>query len=279
MGERLSGNGVRGRRRVHPGDDAGSGPWDAPDLAALERVLASVIRDGHLDPEAERRALATFRDAHAAGVPAARTRRRDDWRPAAQRRARRSVKLTFGAVFASLALGGVAVAAIGSAGSSTDDDGAGRPSARPSAVVPDRPGGGDSSAPSAGSGATDRPAPAHDTEAHCRAYEQVEDRGKALDAAAWRRLVAAAGGKDKVPAYCSEQLARATAEPSRSAGADRSGKGGAAGGNGTAGNAGASGNDRSGNGSGGTDNAGNGQVSGGGNGGSDGSGGNGGKHK
>ncbi|MEU6589749.1 hypothetical protein ABZ923_11075 [Streptomyces sp. NPDC046881] len=235
-------------------------------------MLASVIRDGGLDPEAEQRALAAFRDTYAAGVPAAPTRRRDDWRPAAQRRARRSVNMTFGAVFASLALGGVAVAAIGSAGSSTEDDGVGRPSARPSAVAPDHPGGRASSTPSTGPGATDRPAPAQDTEAHCRAYEQLEDRGKALDATAWRRLVAAAGGKDKVTAYCSEQLARATAKPSRSVGADESGNGGAVGGNGTTGNAGASDNDRSGNGSGGTDNAGDGQVGGGGSAGGDGSG-------
>ncbi|MER5821786.1 hypothetical protein ABT086_05725, partial [Streptomyces mirabilis] len=90
---------------------------------------------------------------------------------------------------------------------------------------PDQPGGEASSAPSGVPGPADgRPATAQDTEAHCRAYEQVKDRGKALDARAWQRLVAAAGGKDKVAAYCSEQLARATAAPSRTAGKGKAGR-------------------------------------------------------
>ncbi|MFI6492290.1 hypothetical protein [Streptomyces sp. NPDC050564] len=256
MGERLSGDGVMGRRRVHPGG-AVSGPRDARAAAALESVLAAVLRVGDLDPEAEQRAVAAFRTAHTAGAHRARTRRRDDWRPAAERRARRPAKMTFGVVFASLTLGGVAVAAIGSAGSSTDGAGAGRGTAHPSAVAPDRPGDAASSA-SGGPGATDGPATAQDTEAHCRAYEQVKDRGKALDATTWQRLVAAAGGKDKVAAYCSEQLARATAEPSRP---DSTGKPSGRttdAGNGTAANTGISGNNP-----GGTDNAaGNGQESG-----------------
>ncbi|QIY97241.1 hypothetical protein HEP87_28690 [Streptomyces sp. S1D4-11] len=250
MGERLGGDGVPGRRRVHPGG-AASDPWEVRDAATLETELGAVLRQGHLDPEAEQRALTAFRAAHDAGTHRARTRRRDDWRLPAERRAGRPVKMTLGVVFASLTLGGVAVAAIGSVGSSTDGDGAGRGTAHPSAVAPDQPGGGASPAPSGVPGPTDGPATAQDTEAHCRAYEQVKDRGKALDARAWQRLVTAAGGKDKVAAYCSEQLARATAAPSRTAG------------NGKAGSAGASGNGTSGNNSGGTGNAaGNGQGSG-----------------
>ncbi|MGW5061766.1 hypothetical protein ACWEQ2_31320 [Streptomyces sp. NPDC004096] len=53
---------------------------------------------------------------------------------------------------------------------------------------------------------------------HRRAYEQFHHRGKALEATAWQRLVAAAGGKDKVASYCSERPARATAEPGKRGG-------------------------------------------------------------
>ncbi|MFE9879907.1 hypothetical protein [Streptomyces sp. NPDC005784] len=228
-----------------------SDPREVRDAAALETELGAVLRGGRLDPEVEQRTLAAFRAARDAGAHRARTRRRDDWRLPAERRARRPVKTTLGVVFASLTLGGVAVAAIGAVGSSTDGDGAARGTAHPSAVAPDQPGGEASSASSGVPGPTDRPATAQDTEAHCRAYEQVKDRGKALDGTAWQRLVTAAGGKDKVAAYCSEQLARATATPSGSAA------------NGKAGGAGASGNGASGNNSGGAGNAaGNGRASG-----------------
>ena len=256
MGERLSGNGVPG-----PGD-AVSGPGGVRHDVALETVLAAVLRARALDPETEQRAAAAFRDARGTGLHRARTRRRDDWRLPAQRRAGRPVKATFGAVFASLALGGVAVAAIGSVGSSAD--GAGRRTAHPSVVAPLPPGGETSAASSGGPGTANGPATAQDIEAHCRAYEQAKDRGKALDAAAWQRLVAASGGEGKVAAYCSEQLARATAVPSRSVDAGAPGKGTADAGTGTAGNTGTSGNGDPGNGSGGAGNAaGNGQTSGG----------------
>ncbi|MGW2856972.1 hypothetical protein ACWDAZ_35330, partial [Streptomyces sp. NPDC001215] len=69
--------------------------------------------------------------------------------------------------------------------------------------------------PSGALGPRNGPATAKDTEAHCRAYEHVKNRGKALDATAWQRLVAAAGGTDKVAAYCAEQLARTAAAPGR----------------------------------------------------------------
>ncbi|MGW1804775.1 hypothetical protein [Streptomyces sp. NPDC002078] len=258
MGERLSGDGVQGRRRVRPG--AVSGAPGAAETAALETVLATVLRAGDLDPRAEQRAVAAFRDAHATGAHRARSRRRDDWRPAAERRLRRPVKMTFGVVFASLTLGGVAVAAIGSAGSSSGGTGSG-PHAHPSAVAPQRPGGTASSASSAGSWPGDRPPSAKDTEAHCRAYEQLRGRGKALDSRTWQRLVAAAGGKDEVAAYCSEQLARATAEPGKPAGTGKSGKSAGGTGKGTTGKAGTSANGTSGNSSGGTgDSAGKGRA-------------------
>ncbi|MFJ9865228.1 hypothetical protein [Streptomyces sp. NPDC101165] len=245
MGERMSGGAVPGRRHVHPGG-AASGQQDVRDSTALETMLAAALRAGDLDPEAEQQAVAAFRAAHGTAAHRARTRRRDDWRPAAERRAGRSVKVTFGVVFASLTLGGVAVAAIGSAGSSADGAGAGRGTAHPSAVAPDRQGGKASSASPSG---RHRPAdgPGQDTEAHCKAYEQVKDRGKALDTRAWQRLVAAAGGTDKVTAYCSAQLAGATATPSKSAGRGNPGAGAADTGNGATGKTDASGNGTSGN--------------------------------
>ncbi|MFH8771274.1 hypothetical protein [Streptomyces sp. NPDC017958] len=247
MGERMSGGAVPGRRHVHPGG-AVSDPEDVREAAALETMLAAALCAGDLDPEAEQRAVAAFRATHGTAAHRARTRRRDDWRPAAERRAGRSVKVTFGVVFASLTLGGVAVAAIGSTGSSADGAGAGRGTAHPSAVAPDRPGREASSvSPSGRHRPADGSGPGQDTAAHCRAYEQVGEHGKALDARAWQRLVAAAGGKDKVTAYCSEQPARATATPSRPAGRGEPGAGAADAGNGAAGKSDASGNGTSGN--------------------------------
>jgi hypothetical protein len=245
MGERLCGDAMPGRRRVHP-DGAVPGSWDVRDVAALETALADALR-GDFDPEAEQRAVAAFRAARSLGVDRARTRRRNDWRMPAERRSGRRVKTTFAAVFASLALGGVAVAAIGSAGSgsSAEGAGAGRVTASPSSVAPGRVGGEDGGNPSPSSGvprATGGPARAQDTEAHCRAYEQVRDRGKVLDATAWQRLVAAAGGKDKVAAYCSEKLTQATATPDKPGSTGKPGGGAADNGKGTAGSTGSSGN-------------------------------------
>ncbi|WP_328837915.1 hypothetical protein [Streptomyces europaeiscabiei] len=272
MGERLSGDGVPGRRHAHS-DDALFGPWDPRDETALETVLAAVLREGDPTPEAEQRAVASFRAARGAGTHRARTRRRDDWRLPAERRTGRPVKTTFAAVFASLTLGGVAVAAIGSAGPSTDGAGADRRTAHPSVSATARPGGETSSASSGGVGPADGPSAAQDTEAHCRAYERVKDNGKALDATAWRQLAEAAGGEDEIAAYCAEQLARATAAPNGSGDTGKQGEGAAGAGTGTAGtsgnggrsqNSGRSGNGNPGNDAGGADNgAGNGQAGGG----------------
>lgn len=242
MGERLSGGGVPGRR--HGPDGALSEPRDVCDAATLEMVLAAAIRAGDLDPRAEQRAVAAFRASRGEGAHrAARTRRRDDWRPAGERRVRRPLKITFGVVFASLALGGVAVAAIGSVRSSAEGGSAGRGAAHPSASATDRPGAAPSSASSRDSRPTDRPAPAQDTEAHCRAYEHVQGHGKALDAKAWRQLVAAAGGETKVAVYCSAQPPRSTATPGRAASTGKTGEGAEGSGhNGTSGKSGTSGN-------------------------------------
>ncbi|MEU6087603.1 hypothetical protein ABZ865_12465 [Streptomyces sp. NPDC047085] len=196
MGERQSG---------------GAGTADA----RLEEGLAAAFRTTPLTPgsDAERHAVAAFRAARDAGLHGsrrARTRRRDDWRPREPWRLRLSVKTTLSVFAASLTLGGVAVAAIGAAGSSSDGaHGDGR-NTHPVTSAPERSGADASAGSSAGSSAhPDRPDTAKDTLAHCRAYEQVKDRGKALDATAWQRLLEAAGGEDHVAAYCTAQLARA----------------------------------------------------------------------
>ncbi|MFE6623591.1 hypothetical protein [Streptomyces sp. NPDC057740] len=213
MGEQQSGGGTPGRRRAHPEGllpGRAAGPHMTFDDAALEALLSAAVLRGHrADLDAEQRAVAAYRAARAAGAHRARTRRRDDWRPRAPRRLALSVKTTLSLFVASLALGGVAVAAIGSAGSSDDpaDDKVG---STPTAGAPDRPSAEPSTAVSeTRGGRPGHPATARDTEAKCRAYDQVEDNGKALDSTAWQRLVAAAGGEDRVAAYCAEQLARA----------------------------------------------------------------------
>ncbi|MET8136044.1 MULTISPECIES: hypothetical protein [unclassified Streptomyces] len=214
MGERHGDGGAPDRRVAHPANPGG-------EQAALETLLAAAIRGRAHDTEARTQAVAAFRVARDGGAHAARTRRRDDWRPNGQRRPSRSMTAAFAALLAGLTLGGVAVAAIGS--SSHEDGGhRDRATARPSNSAPDRlseeaappvgPGAPGISSPS-GSAETDspdRPPRARDTEAHCRAYASVGGRGNALNSKAWQRLVAAAGGEDKVEAYCAEQLAERT---------------------------------------------------------------------
>ncbi|MBD0839282.1 hypothetical protein [Streptomyces sp. TRM68416] len=218
MGERLSDGGPPGRRRAHPDGTTPSGSRGTGGEAALEALLAAAVRGRGVDAEGERRAVAAYRAARAAGAHRARTRRRDDWRPREQRRAPRSLRATLSLFLASLTLGGVTVAAIGTTGSSSSDSADGPATPTPSASAADRPG---AEAPSDAPGTpahTERPDTAQDTEAHCRAHERLDGRGNALEAAAWRRLVEAAGGERKVDAYCAEQLAQAapTSRPSPS---------------------------------------------------------------
>ncbi|MFI9748991.1 hypothetical protein [Streptomyces collinus] len=236
MGDRLSRDAVTGRRG-RPGDAAPgpSGPWDD---TALHTTLAAALLAGGPGPDAERMAVAAFRTARDAGAHGARTRHRDDWRLPAVRRTGRPVKTAAAALLTSIALGGVAVGAIGSAGSSSN--GAGEGSAHPSTLAPTRQAAETAQAPSGGPGRGEGSSAARDTAAHCRAYERDEDRGKALDSTAWRRLVAAAGGEAEVDAYCAERLARATPTPGRSGDPGGPGEGaaddGAPGRNGTPGN-------------------------------------------
>ncbi|MFJ7075943.1 hypothetical protein [Streptomyces sp. NPDC098781] len=174
-----------------------SGQVLALDDAELEALLsAAVLRGYRPDAEGEQRAVAAFRAAREAGAHRARTRRRDDWRPREQRRLALSGRTTLSVFLASLTLGGVAFATIGSSDSSAEDKGG----ATPSAGAPDRPA---TERPTpAGSARPDHPATSRDTEAKCRAYDQLKDSGRAMDSTAWQRLVGMAGGEDKVAAYC-----------------------------------------------------------------------------
>ncbi|MEV6170949.1 hypothetical protein AB0L99_22290 [Streptomyces sp. NPDC051954] len=204
MGERQRGDrAASGPRRARP-DDAVSGSGQVHDGTGLEGLLATAMRADDAGTDAEHRAVAAFRAARDAGEHQARTRRRDDWRPREQRRVKRSLKATLSVFLASLTLGGVAVAAIGSAGTSSDAHD--RPDA-PASAAADTPAAHPSPTESV---RPDRPATAKDTEAHCRAYEQVKGNGKALESTAWQRLIEAAGGEDGVAAYCAEQLAQTT---------------------------------------------------------------------
>ncbi|MET8895289.1 hypothetical protein [Streptomyces albogriseolus] len=189
----------------------------AGDTARLEALLAAaLVRDG-VDAGAEQRAVAAFVAAQEPGAHGARTRRRDDWRAPRRRFGGRSLRATLGALVAGCALSGVAVAGINVVGA----PGGGRsehtrPSRTPSASsvprVPDASGTraaetpeASASASAGGDGAragTGRAEVTGDVEAHCQAYERVAGRGRALEAQAWERLVAAAGGAERVDAYC-----------------------------------------------------------------------------
>ncbi|WP_053707799.1 hypothetical protein [Streptomyces sp. NRRL B-3648] len=221
MGERHGGDGLPGARRAHPDGTvaAPEPPGTSPGRTELEARFGAALRARDAGPEAERNAVAAFRAAREAGAHDARTRARDDWRPGRPRRARRSLRTTLSLALASLTLGGAAVAAIGSARSGPEDGARHAPrSAHPSPGARSAP-----AAHATAAGTTARPEdtgtavpsgrPAHpktagDTPAHCRAYAQAGERGGALEATAWQRLVAAAGGRDGVAAYCAARTAR-----------------------------------------------------------------------
>lgn len=197
------------RRRTGTGDGVPDGDSSAG-TAVLEPVLGRALRADSLDASVEQQVVAAFRTAREQGLhEGARTRRRDDWRPR-RSPARRSVKTAVAVFLASLTLGGVAIAAIGSPGSAGNprNDGSGgrhsagvRHTAKPSS-------GNAAPARSATPAVPGRPPTAKDIQAHCRAYPSVKGRGKALESTAWRRFIAAAGGEDNVAAFCAEKLSR-----------------------------------------------------------------------
>ncbi|MFE6634093.1 hypothetical protein [Streptomyces tendae] len=255
--------GMGARHEAGDGRDTGPRPAAPGGVPGTEALLASALRAEGADTEGERRALAAFRAARdAEPARAARTRRRDDWRPRDGRHPGRTLKTALSVLLASLTLGGVAYAAMGGGGSAADDGGpdrtrppaasddaparpvAGPPGTTPGPGTPDPattpPGASaspEASAPSRGSTPPDHPGAGRDTEAHCRAYERLAGKGKALDAAAWQRLVAAAGGAERVETYCTEQLGLPTG-PGPSTGAGN-GSGGNDAGNGGTGDPGA----------------------------------------
>ncbi|MFG2350531.1 hypothetical protein [Streptomyces phaeochromogenes] len=196
-------------------DSDGTQNLPAPNPPDLGELLAAAVRGGAVDADAERRVLAAFRAARDEGAhrAAARDRRRDDWRPERERRGGRSVRTTLVALVASLTLGGVAVAAIGSGSVGTRDKGAERGGPLPASSAPTGPSVAEpnQSVPAQADRGFRRPTSAQDTEAHCRAYDSVKKRGKergqALDSTAWQRLIQAAGGAENVEAYCAEQSA------------------------------------------------------------------------
>ncbi|MET8328189.1 hypothetical protein [Streptomyces sp. NPDC005181] len=195
-----------------------------PEVAAL---LTAAQRVGQADPAAEKRALDAFRAARDEGVHAPvsplRRRRRDDWRPVEPRRGVRSVRAMVAGLVAVAALGGVAVAAgSGAMPGPFGEGGHDRPHpALPASSEPATSGGSHGGTPTpradrtqqgpTGTPATGRasshPGQAQDDTARCRAYHQVQESGKAVDATAFRRLASAAGGASAVPGYCDGLLA------------------------------------------------------------------------
>jgi hypothetical protein len=125
------------------------------------------------------------------------------------------LKATLSVLLASLTLGGVAYAAIGSAGGGPDKGAAGDGQIRPS-VSTSAPAESHSARPSA-SAPAERPPTAKDTAAHCREYEKLRGRGEALDSTAFQRLVTAAGGEANVNAYCAALTSTADAKGSADA--------------------------------------------------------------
>ncbi|WP_078606389.1 hypothetical protein [Streptomyces violaceorubidus] len=196
------------------GDGRGAGPPRSAPVGdpRTEALLAAALRGERAGADGERRALVAFRAAREAEpARAARTRRRDDWRPREGRHPGRAPRTALSVLLASLTLGGVAyAAAMGGDGSAAApggprrtlpaapaDSAPARPAATPHATTPVP-----ATTPPGASVPPDHPSAARDTEARCRAYARLEGRGEALDAPAWQRLVTAAGGAEHVAAYC-----------------------------------------------------------------------------
>ncbi|MFF0478078.1 hypothetical protein [Streptomyces sp. NPDC004284] len=177
----------------------------------------------------EQGALAAFRAARDAGLHTSlATRDHDDWTPAVERRRPRpSLKAAVAALVASVTLGGVAVAA-GDLSEHMAGPPAPAPEPRPASSAPgpahepteaDATAGGEgraSRSPLPGTTAPSYPErdpqvfPGKSHDALCHAFGHGHGHGqgegkakaKASNSAAWRRLVAAAGGEDLVPEYC-----------------------------------------------------------------------------
>ncbi|MEU9997208.1 hypothetical protein [Streptomyces sp. NPDC050848] len=227
--------------------------------AALERSLRDALLvspaatgDDPVDREGASRALAAFRTARDTGLHASRpTRPRDDWTPPPRRRgSARSLKAALAGLFASVTLGGVAIAS-GSLPSPFQDS----PTPTPApALAPEAGGSSPAPGPSTAvpldpstSGVPGRPdAPTalldpKEREALCREFEKRESgkrefekrepekqerekKDEARGSQAWQRLVRAAGGEENVSGYCGP--AGAATPPGRGAGTGGSEKDG-----------------------------------------------------
>ncbi|WP_328727333.1 hypothetical protein [Streptomyces sp. NBC_00259] len=123
-------------------------------------------------------------------------------------------------------LGGIAFASIGMVDTQQHDiPDPGTSHSTPLAHTPreqSSPSAGPSTAPTTPS---PHPGTAKDVEAHCRAYERAKNRGHALDATAWQRLVQAAGGEQHVGAYCAQLTGSADTATSSPTKANKTGKG------------------------------------------------------
>ncbi|MFF8836900.1 hypothetical protein [Streptomyces sp. NPDC015130] len=220
----------------HEGDDH-------EDEAVVVALRAALRPDRPMGEEAAQQAVAAFRAARDAGLHsgtgAPRTRRRDDWRPVAERRWGRWSKAALVALVSGLTLGGVAVAT-GGLPSPVSDAPEHRPEPSADAVVPTPRKGAVPPAPPSvrapstppvadaggvpGPNRTERvpPGAARSHEALCRSYEQKAVRaGGTWDPTALRRLVEAAGGEEAVPAYCERLTDRTKARDENLRGAAR----------------------------------------------------------
>ncbi|MFF4347479.1 hypothetical protein [Streptomyces sp. NPDC001530] len=228
--EPLSGEVCRREGAPHPGAPEGaSSSTGLDDASALERTaerIGEALRQQPVDDTAEQAAVAAFRSARTAGDRAVRTRRRDDWRPRTQKQ--RWARGGAVAVVTSALLGGIAFASIRATDTqqhSTPDPGTSHSTRRPPAHPPGEQGSlsaGPSTAPTT---RAQHPDTAKDVEAHCRAYEKVENRGHALNATAWQRLVQAAGGEEHVAAYCAQSTSSADETTPSPTKANKTGKG------------------------------------------------------
>ncbi|MFG2869070.1 hypothetical protein [Streptomyces sp. NPDC048338] len=200
---------------------------------------------------AEEGARAAFRTARDAGLHTSMpTRRRDDWSPAAAPRCQGSaLRAVVAGLLASLTLGGVALATGGLPAGFLDPPAAPRPAdsathdraSGPAGTETGRPGPSDLGTPFR----PDRhpvPPPAENREALCHAVglgrekkgqrgqgdgkahrtssgtdAKADGRDETLESTAWRRLATAAGGEERVAAYCHREprsdRAAAAADP------------------------------------------------------------------
>jgi hypothetical protein len=187
-------------------DGAGTGATSGHE--ALGRLLAAAAappRDGELGGELA--AMAAFRAARLTPVPEPR-------RPSMMKMAMaKLLTVKAAAVLAVTAAGGAALATTTGAVPNPLSD---KPNGAAVSAAPSRPGG--DHPPSAAAGPDGGGSPSPSLHGLCRAYAAKGgvERGRSLDSSAFRVLVGAAGGKDRVEAYC----ARLLAEVDRTGGKD-----------------------------------------------------------